>query len=133
MSKYQERNREIERWIRFRREEGFAIAEAKRYTYLVNGKKTNIKFARARPQDGTFWFSVAPTHLEDMDIFVLLCQKAENYYTIPRKTLKEYSTNWFSSIQHRFHFRLDTKSHEYIAHIRHDISLYYQNKKAFCS
>ena len=125
MSKYQERIREIERWLRFKREEGFVIAKDKGYAYLVNGKKTNIHFALPR-KDGTFWFSVGSTQLGDMDVFVWLCKKAENYYAIPRKIMREIATSWLSS-QHRFHFRLDTTSHEYIAHTRHNISDYYQN------
>ena len=132
MPKYQEKNRELEKWIRSRREEGFVITKAKGYAYIINGKKTKIKFAQAR-RDGTFWFSVGTSQLEDMDIFVLLCQKAENYYAIPRKTMKEYSTSWFSQTHFRFHFRLDTKSHEYIAHKKQPIGSYYQNKEAFFS
>lgn len=131
MPKYQAKNTEIERWIHFRREEGFEVAEVKRSSICeVNGRKTSIHFGSPR-KDGTFWFSIGLTQLEDMDYFVWLCEKAENYYVIPRKKMKELATSWLSSTQHRFHFRLDIKTHEYVAHVFHDISLYYQNSKAF--
>jgi hypothetical protein len=126
MPEYQEGNKEIERWLRFKKEEDFVIAKAKGYAYFVNGKKTNIKFAHVRP-DGTFWFSIGRNQLDDMDVFVWLCQKAENYYAIPRENMKQLATRWFSSKYNRFHFRLDTKSHEYISHTSYNISDYYQN------
>ena len=128
MSKYQERISEIERWLRFRKEEGFVIAKAKGYTYLVNGKKTNAKIAKARRRDGTFWSSISRKQLDDMDVFVWLIQKAENYYAIPNKKMKEYATSWLSPTYDRFYFRLDNTNHEYIAHTRHNISDYYQNR-----
>jgi len=114
----------IERWIRFKKEEGSTIRDFKGNTCLVNGKKTNIHFASPR-KDGTFWFGIGSTQLEDVDVFVLLCEKAENYYAVPRKIMEEIAS-WRSS-QNRYNFRIDITNHEYIAHKRHRIREYYQN------
>ena len=129
MTKYQERIRKIERWIRFRTEDGFVIAKAqgaRGRTYLVNGKRTNIQYA-TRSADRTFWFSVGFAQLNEMDIFIWLCEIAENYYAIPHNKMKKLATNWFSPTEKRFHFRLDTKNHKYIAHTRTNIIDYFQN------
>jgi len=123
MPRNPEWNKVIERWICFKKEEGFSIRDFAGNTCLVNGKKTNIHFASPR-KDGTFWFGVGSTQLKEMDVFVLLCEKAENYYTIPRKVMEEIA-GWRGS-QNRYNFRIDMTNHEYIAHKRHGIRDYYQ-------
>jgi hypothetical protein len=126
MPKNQEKNIEIERWLNFRKEERLKVDDTRK-PYLVNGKKTNIKIVQARRRDGTFWSSISSKQLKEIEVFVWLIQKAENYYAFPQKKMKEYATSWLSPTYDRFYFRLDNMNHEYIAHTRYNIRDYYQN------
>jgi hypothetical protein len=126
MSRNSNRNEEIETWVCSKKDEGLPIQYLSRNTYLVNGKKTNIHFASPR-KDGTFWFGFGldSTQLEDVDVFVFLCGKPENYYAIPRKIMEKIA-NWRGSTN-RYNFRIDMTNHEYISKERHRIKDHYQN------
>jgi hypothetical protein len=126
MSGKPNRNKEIEIWVGSKKDEGFPTQYLIRNTYLVNGKKTNVHFASPR-KDGTFWFGFGldSTQLEDVDVFVFLCGKHENYYAIPRKIMEKIA-NWRGS-SNRYNFRIDMTNHEYISQERYGIKDYYQN------
>jgi hypothetical protein len=127
MSKNQEKNSDIEKWLRFRENEDFKVDDAKK-PYLVNGKKINIKIVQAKRRDGAFLSSISPKQLKEIEVFVWLIQKAENYYAFPQEKMKEYATtSWFSLKYDRFYFLLDNMNHEYIAYTRYNIRDYYQN------
>jgi hypothetical protein len=127
MSKNQEKNDEIKRWKQFRKKESFKIDVDERKLCFVNGKKTNIKIVQARRRDGTFWSSISPKQLEEIEVFVWLVQKAENYYAFPQEKMKGYATSWLSPKYDRFNFLLDDMNHEFIALTRYKIRDYYQN------
>jgi hypothetical protein len=128
MSKNQERNDEIGRWLQLRKADGLIVDDSKRKPWFVNGKKTQIKNVQTRRRDGTFWSSISSKQLKENEVFVWLIQKAESYYAFPQEKMKEYAkTGWFSQKYDLFSFLLDDMTHEYIAHKRYNIRDYYQN------
>jgi len=126
MSEHQDGNRERSKWLSQRRNEGFFIEKINEYVYEMNGKRTNIKFANLR-KDNLFWFNTSFNRLREIEVFVWLCGKAENYYVVPCKKMKQLvdAKNWFDKGHNRPEFCINL-NHEYLpANI--DISSYHQN------
>lgn len=132
MVRWQDKIRELQRWLSSKEREGFLIRKASQHVYDINGKKTNIKFAKPRSgYEYLFWFGTTPRRLEEMDIFVWLCGTAENYYVIPCEEMNllidASKGKWIYKKRNYPEFILDTNHHEYLP-AKIDISQYYRNQ-----
>jgi len=127
MSGHQDGIRERDRWLSYAQSQGFVVKRVSQYVYEINGKKVNIKFTNPRPNK-SFWFNTTPKRLMEMEFFVWLCGKAEDYYVIPREKMRQLidSGNWLDRRWSYPTFSFKCHNHKYLP-ANLDVSVYYRN------
>jgi len=110
------KKKEIDDWIEFQEKRGRRFTPLVRNTCNEDGKKINIHFAspiEKGSNKGKFWFGIICDQLSDMDDFVFICGKTEDYYEIPCVELKKYEM-WKHKQNPLCSFLIDKESHTYL-------------------
>jgi hypothetical protein len=100
-------------WLENAKKLGYEIFRENDTVYLVNGRRTNIKYSEIH--SGKAWFSVGNNYLESIDIFVFLCASHELFYTIPRDEMNRLAK--LTTIESTFglpEFHIDPESNRYM-------------------
>lgn len=131
MSGRQDGMRERDRWLLHIENQGIAVKKINQYVYEISGKKVNIKFTNPRP-DNSFWFNTTPKRLREIEVFVWLCGKAEDYYVIPCEKMKQLidAGNWLDKRWNYPTFSFKPYNHKYLP-ANLDVSTYYRNLSPF--
>jgi hypothetical protein len=119
---------ERDRWLSYLERSKNLVAKKVRYcVYEINGRKTNIKFANRRTDD-TFWFNVSPNYLNEIDVFVWLCESWEDYYVIPNDKMNRLieTGNYLSKASGYPSFLLRPSDHKYLP-TKADIETFYRD------
>lgn len=132
MSGRQDGMLERHRWLLHIENQGLAVKKISQYVYEINGKKVNIKFTNPRAYN-SFWFNTSFRRLREMEVFVWLCGKAEDYYVIPCEKMRQLidAGNWpdkrYPNIRT---FSFKPYNHKYLP-ANLDVGLYYRNLSPF--
>jgi hypothetical protein len=100
-------------WIEKAKAHGFIVNREKRETIcIVNGKRTNIKFSRLDQNRGRF--SLGSSYLKDVDAFVFIIEKHDDFFAIPQERMRELVRQTTrDSATNRPVFNINVKTKEY--------------------